>query len=210
MSAHHAPDWVPHREGTGIKDNGVFATWLSLISFTFFFATFVAANVYLRGWAPDKFTVDFGPNADLPAITTIILLVAGFILLLAGNFFRSNAMGKFNVMMILATLAITAYAVMQIWLMVYVHEQGAHAWTTHMGIYLLQLCLALVCITFMMFIGKYISERNIKALNRLVPAAMSVFLYTVITGVLTLVITDMISVGEFAEWCGTRIMELVK
>ncbi|ASS76432.1 hypothetical protein CIG75_16690 [Tumebacillus algifaecis] len=210
MSAHHAPDWVPHREGTGIKDNGIFATWLSLISFTFFLATFVAANVYLRGWAPDKFTVDFGPNADLPAITTIILLVAGLLLLLAASFFRSKAMGKFNIMMVLSTLAITAYAVMQIWLLFYTHEQGEHAWTTHMGIYFLQLALSLVCIGFMMAIGKYYSERNIKALNRLVPAALSVFLYTVATGVLTLVLTDMISVGEFAEWCGTRIMELVQ
>jgi magnesium-transporting ATPase (P-type) len=210
MSAHHAPDWVPHREGTGIKDNGIYATWLGLIAFTFFFGTFVAANVYLRGWAPDKFTVDFGANADLPAITTLILLATGFILLLAGNFFRSNAMSKFNFMMILATLGMTAYAVTQIWLMVYTHELGPHAWTTHMSIYFLQLGLALTCIAFMMFMGKYFSERNMKALNRLVPAAMSVFLYTVATGVLTLVITDMISVGEFAEWCGTRIMELTK
>lgn len=210
MSAHHAPDWVPHREGTGIKDNGVFATWLSLIAFTFFIGTFVAANVYLRGWAPDKFTIDFGANANLPAFTTIFLLVAGFLLLLAGNFFRANQMGKFNVMMVLATLAITGYAAMQLWLMSFVHGLGAHAWTTHMGIYLLQFSLALVCIGFMMAIGKYYSERNIKALNRLVPAALSVFLYTVMTGILTLVITDMISVGEFAEWCGTRIMELVK
>jgi uncharacterized membrane protein YozB (DUF420 family) len=210
MSAHHAPDWVPHRSGTGIKHDGTFATWLSILSFTFFLATFVAANVYLRGWAPDKFTVDFGANADLPSYTTIVLLVAGFILLLAGSAYKQNAMKRFQGLMVVASLAFTAYAVMQMWLIVTVWDLGAAAWTTHLGIYVLQFSLALIDLVFIGFIGYYYSNRNDAKLRSVVPAAMSVFIYTVFIGITVLLITDMISIGQFAEWCGTRLKELVQ
>jgi len=210
MSAHHAPDWVPHRNGTGIKHDGTFATWLGLISFTFFIGTFVAANVYLRGWNPEKFTVDFGANADLPSITTLVLLVAGFILVLAGSAWRNHALKKFKVLMVLATLAFTAYAVMLMWLMVHTWYLGAAAWTTHLGIYFLQFILALACIVFIAFIGMAFSDASEKKLRSIVPAAMSVFIYTVLVGVTVLVVTDMIDIGQFAEWCGVRLQELVK
>jgi len=205
MSAHHAPDWVPARHGSGIKHDGVFSTWLSLISFTFFLGTFVAANVYLRGWNPEKFNVNFGEQANLPAITTLILIVAGFITVLAGSFFRQGAWKKFQTSLVFATLAFTGYAVMSIKLMTFTYDLGPAAWTTHLGIYFLQFVLACVCIGFIMAIGFRLAERNEKKLNSYVPAAMSVFLYTVLTGILVLVVTDMITIGQFAEWCGTRI-----
>jgi len=208
MSAHHAPDWVPHREGTGIKHDGTFATWLSLISFTFFIGTFVAANVYLRGWNPEKFGVDFGANANLPALTTIVLLVAGFILVLAGAAWRNEARKRFQLLMVLATLAFSAYAVMLMWLMVYTWDLGAAAWTTNLGIYFLQFVLALVDIAFLAFIGMAFSDRNEKKLQSLVSAGMSVFMYTVLIGLVVLLVTDMISIGEFAEWCGNRLSEV--
>ena len=91
MSAHHAPDWVPARHGTGIKHDGIFATWLSLLSFTFFIATFVASNVYLRGWNPEQFNVSLGYYADLPNYSTLVLLVAGIITFVAGGAYRKGA-----------------------------------------------------------------------------------------------------------------------
>ena len=54
-------------------------------------------------------------------------------------------------------------------------DLGAAAWTTHLGIYCLQFALALVCLWFIMMIGFKFAERNEKALNSWVPAAMSVF-----------------------------------
>ncbi|HEU4963505.1 MAG TPA: hypothetical protein VFV52_06525 [Bacilli bacterium] len=210
MSAHHAPDWVPHREGHGIKNDGVLATWLGLISFTFFIGTFIAANVYLRMWSPNNFTVDFAQNADLPAITTIVLIVAGFITVIAGSFHRQGAWKKFQVMMGLAALAFIAYAVLLLKLMGYTHSLGAAAWTTHMGIYVFQFGLVLVNLFMIAKIGILFSDRNQKSLNNWVPAAMSVFLYTVILGIIVLLVTDMISVGEFTEWCGKRIGVLEK
>ncbi|MGB8954213.1 MAG: hypothetical protein WCC10_02485 [Tumebacillaceae bacterium] len=205
MSAHHAPDWVPHREGTGIKHDGTFATWLGMISFTFFMGVFVAANVYLRGWAPDKFNVDFGQFADMPEYTTLILLVAGFILLLAGSAFRSNAYKRFQALMILATLAIFGYAISLMWMIVHTYYLGANAWTTHLGIYSCQMILAVVCMVFMFFVGKAFAERNEKGLRTLVPITLSIFLYTVVTGLLIFIVTDVVSIEQFAEWCGTKL-----
>jgi uncharacterized membrane protein YozB (DUF420 family) len=208
MSAHHAPDWVPQREGTGIKHNGIFATWLALCSFTFFLATFVAANVYLRGWSPEKFNVDFGAQADLPGYTTLVLIVAGLLSIIAGNFWRSGQLGKFKGAMVLVTLAFFVYVVMQIWLIAYTWYLGAAAWTIYLGVYVCQILLTFVCIGFIISIAKYFGDRNEKQLRSLVPAAMSVFLYTVVVGVACLVITDVITVGEFAEWCGTKLQQI--
>lgn len=205
MSAHHAPDWVPHREGTGIKHDGTFAAWLGLISFTFFMGVFVAANVYLRGWAPEKFTVDYGPYADLPEYTTLILLVAGFFLLLAGAAFRSNAYKRFQALMIVATMAIFGYGISLMWLIVRTYYLGAEAWTLNLGIYACQAILALACIVFMFFTGKQFAERNEKGLRVMVPITLSIFLYTVVTGLAVFLITDVISIAEFAEWCGTKL-----
>ena len=210
MSAHHAPDWVPHRSGTGIKDDGILATWLGLLSFTFFYGTFLAANVYLRGWAPDKFTVDFGANANLPSLSFICLLVAGFVILMAGSFFRNNQYKKFQGAMILATIAFVGYAILQMWLLVFTYYLGTAAWTTHLALYSLQFALAVIDIIFVLMIGKNFAERNETALRRLVPAAMSVFMYTVLIGVVTLVVTDMLTVGQFASWCGQKFTSLVK
>lgn len=206
MSAHHAPEWVPDRSGaTGMRDNGIFATWLSLISFTFFFGTFMAANVYLRGWSPDKFTVSFGGNLDLPAVSTLLLIVTGIIVLAAANFFRRDKRKAFQATLVLAVLAYVAQAITQIRLLVFTFGLGPAAWTTSLMIFILQLALSLICIGFLVAIGIYFSDRNEKALRRLVPAAMSVFMYTIIIGVLVLVLTDMITIGQFTQWCGTKI-----
>jgi uncharacterized membrane protein YozB (DUF420 family) len=210
MSAHHAPDWVPHREGTGIKDNGIFATWLSLIAFTFFLATFVAANVYLRAWSPDKFNVDFGDSANLPYVTTLFLLIAGFIVLLAGSFYKQNKRKAFMGTMVLATIAFFVYGLTEMWLLVDTYYLGAQAWTAYLGIYALQVALALVNIVFIGAIAKHFGDRNDAALRRLVPAAMSVFMYTVVVGISVLLVTDVVSVGQFAEWCGTKLQVVKK
>lgn len=206
MSAHHAPEWVPDRSGaTGYKDNGLFATWLGLISFTFFFGTFLAANAYLRGWSPEKFSINFNGNYDLPAITTLILIVAGALVLAGTNAFRKSAWKSFQALMVLSLLVFAGLAITQMRLLVYTYGLGPAAWTANLMIYIIQFLLSVVCICFLVAIGKFYSERNDKALRRLVPAAMSVFMYTIIMGVIVLVLTDMITIGQFTQWCGTKI-----
>lgn len=211
MSAHHTPAWVPDRSGaTGAKDNGILATWLGLLSFTFFYGVFLAANVYLRGWSPDKFSVNFGGSLDLPATATLIMILAGFITILAVTFYRTGSWKKFQVMMILATIAFSAHAVTEMRLVVKTYSMGAAAWTVDLGAYFLQFVLAVTCVVFLAAIGIKFSERNEKALARLIPAAMSVFFYTIVMGILTLVITDMISIDQFTQWCGTKIAVIAK
>ncbi|MGZ4031664.1 MAG: hypothetical protein ACXVP5_00890 [Tumebacillaceae bacterium] len=206
MSAHHVPDWVPDRSGgTGVKDNGQFATWLALISFTFFLGTFLAANVYLRGWSPEKFTINFNGDYNLPAITTILLIVAGVIVLAGANAFRKGSWKSFQALMVLSMLVFAALAITQIRLLVFTYGLGPAAWTANLMIYAIQFALSLVCIGFLVAIMKFYSERNEKALRRLVPASMSVFMYTIIIGVIVLVLTDMITVAQFTQWCGTKI-----
>jgi heme/copper-type cytochrome/quinol oxidase subunit 3 len=208
MSAHHAPDWVPHREGTGFKHDGTLATWLGLLSYTFFLGVFVAANVYLRGWAPDKFGGQ--DYANLPEYSTLVLLLAGLLVTLGGSFWKQGSYKAFQAMMILSTLAFTGYTILLMWLLVHTYDLGPAAWTTNIGIYACQIILAAADLIFLAYIGKYFAERNEKKLRTFVPLAMSMFLYTVIVGITVLLVTEMITVGQFAEWCGNRITELLK
>lgn len=203
MSAHHAPDWVPHREGHGLKNDGVLTTWLSLISFTFFIGTFVAASIYLQMWSPENFKVELG--TDLPNVATLILLVMGVVSIAAGNLFRKGSWKAFQLTMMLNTLVFIAYAVVMLKLMGEVHALGAAAWTTYLGIYIFQFILAIVNLFFVGKIGILFSERNVKALNSWVPSAMAVFLYTAVIGVVIFLLTGVVEFGEFAEWCGKRI-----
>jgi len=205
MSAHHAPDWVPERHGSGIKNDGVFATWLSLLSFTFLIGTFVAANVYLRGWNPDVYNVSLGDYANMPYYATLVLLLAGLLSVFAGGAYRAGAWKRLQGLLALVAVAFTAYAVITMKLVTITYDLGPAAWTTLIGVYFLEFLMALVCLWFVMMIGFKFANRNLKSLNSWVPAATSVFLYTVMTGLLCLLVTDVVSVGEFAEWCGIRI-----
>lgn len=208
MSAHHAPDWVPHREGTGAKHDGILATWLSLISFTFFLATFVAANVYLRACSPDQFNVDFGAQADLPSFTVIALLLAGFLAYFAGTSWKAGKRKAFVGFMVALTLVFFVYTALQMYLIAFTWYLGAGAWTGYIGIYVCQILLAFTIIGFLIANVKYYGDRNEKQMRSLVPATMSIIFYAVVIGLAVLVITNMISIGEFADWCGTKLQQL--
>lgn len=208
MSAHHAPDWVPHREGTGAKHDGILATWLSLCAFTFFLATFVASNVYLRAWSPEKFNVDFGAQADLPGFTVIALLLAGFLAYFAGTSWKAGKRKAFMGFMVALTLVFFAYTALQMYLIAYTWYLGAGAWTAYLGIYVTQILLAFVIIGMLIAVAKYFGDRNEKQLRSLIPATITVIFYAVVTGLIVLVLTNMMSVGEFADWCGTKLQQM--
>lgn len=196
-------DYTP---GTGIKDNAQFGTWLGLIAFTFFFGTFVAANVYLRGWSPEVFNVDFaGKAGDLPYLNTLILLGSAVLALIAGQAFRKRANGAFVAALALATLLALAYVVLGAQLIREMVTLGKAVWTAYLTVYGLHWILGLLNFILLAVALAFAFAGKENALKRLVPAGMSVWLYTAISGLAVFVITDVVSVGAFAEWCGTKL-----
>ncbi|GAB6936131.1 hypothetical protein JCM14720_20520 [Calditerricola yamamurae] len=196
-------DYTP---GTGIKDNAQLATWLGIIAFTFFFGTFVAANVYLRGWSPEVFNVDFaGKAGDLPYLNTLILLGSAVLALIAGQAFRKRMNGAFIVTLALATLLALAYAVLGGQLVLEMTGLGKAVWTAYLTVYGLHWLLGLFNFILLAVALVFAFAGKEQALKRLVPTGMSVWLYTAITGLAVFVITDVVSVSEFAEWCGTKL-----
>ncbi len=47
--------------------------WLGLTAFTFFYGTFIAANVYLRGWSPQKFALSQSQISNIPYYSALDL-----------------------------------------------------------------------------------------------------------------------------------------
>ncbi|BCJ86869.1 hypothetical protein [Effusibacillus dendaii] len=210
MATHHHPIPLPE-PGPGAKDNGQLAAWLGLTSFTFMMGTFVAANVYLRGWNPQVFGVQLPDEIkNLSYISTLVLIVTTVVLMIAGILFRNSSYKKFLGTMGFGALLYTAYLILQIELCVKYFQAGAAITTINATITIFQIITALVSLGFIAAVGWYGDSQNGKALRRLVPGAMAVWTYAVITGIVVLIITDVVSVGQFADWCGTRLQQLVK
>lgn len=210
MASHHSHIPLPE-PGPGIKDNGQLAAWLGLIAYTFFLATFVAANVYLRGWKPDVFGVKLPSEVtSLSYLSTVVLIVTGVILLIAGMLFRNGSYKKFIGTMGIGALAYAGYLLLQIQLLKKYIAQGAAIGTVNGTITAFQMLITLVSLVFIAAVGWYGDRKDGKALSRLVPGAMAVWMYAVVIGITVLIVTDVVSVSEFAGWCGTRLKEIVK
>lgn len=197
--------------GPGAKDNGQLAAWLGLISFTFFLVTFVAANVYLRGWRPDVFGVRLPAEVtNLSNFSTLVLIVNGVVLLIAGILFRNSSYRKFLGTMAIGAILYAVNLILQIQLLTKYIAQGKAVATINGTITGFQILITVVSLAFIAAVGWYGDGKNGKVLRRLVPGAMAVWMYAVVVGLTVLIITDVVSVSEFAEWCGTRVKELVK
>ncbi|GAX88478.1 hypothetical protein [Effusibacillus lacus] len=210
MAMQHHQIHMPE-PGPGAKDNGQLAAWLALVSYTFFLATFVAANVYLRGWRPDKFGVNLpGDVTNLHYLSTAVLILTGIVLLVAGILFRNSEYKKFVGTMGIGAVLYSAYLVMQIQLLVKYVKQGAAIATINATITGFEILITLTSLALIAAVGWYGDSKNGKVLRRLVPGAMAVWMYAVVVGITVMIVTDVVSISEFAEWCGTRIKEIVK
>lgn len=197
--------------GPGAKDNGQLATWLGLVSFTFFLATFVASNVYLRGWKPEVFGVPISPEIqNLSYISTLVLIVTGILLMFAGVQFRNSQYKLFRGTMAVGAILYVSYFILQIQLLKGYIAQGTAIATINAPITAFQMLGTLVSLGMIAAVGWYGDSKDGKVLRRLVPGAMAVWMYAVVVGITVLIITDVVHVGEFAEWCGQKVMEIVK
>ncbi len=209
MAANHQHNYPPAYEpGPGMKDNGQFAVWLGLISALFFIATFVSSNVYLRGWSPDVFNLK--QTSDLPYLSTLVLLAGAVAALFTGSAFRKRANGAFTVGLLLSAALFAVSLVLETLLIKEFAALGPAAWTAYLTVYLCQWIMLAICvILFVIAIAFHFGGKE-KKLVRLVPAAMSVWLFTVMLGLAILLLTNVMTVGQFAEWCGVKFLGLVK
>lgn len=204
---HHAYPPV-YEPGEGMKDNGQLGTWLGLISTLFFIATFVAANVYLRGWSPEVFALS--QSSDLPYMSTLTLLLGAIAALFMGNSFRKRANGAF-VAGLLVSAILFAVSMVQEWMLIKeMAALGPAVWTSYVTVYVCQFLMLLISvILFVIAIGFHF-RGNEKALKRFIPASMSVWLFTLMLGIGILLLTNVMTVEQFAEWCGVKFTSILK
>ncbi|GIM46687.1 hypothetical protein DNHGIG_22360 [Collibacillus ludicampi] len=213
MSSEHTVHGVIHEplDPELIHRNARLAVWLGLVSFTFFIATAVASNVYLRKWSPDKFTLQLAESPkEMLWLSIIVLLVCGILLLLAGGFFRADKWRSFNVAMSLITLCFFAYGLLQIWFIRFLVQQTPQIWTAYVGIAAIQVLLAAVSIILLIWAAFYTGFKNKQRLRAWVPVVMNVWLYTVIVGIVVIFLTDLMTVSEFADYCGVKLKQLIR
>ncbi|MDB5084767.1 MAG: hypothetical protein JWN30_1653 [Bacilli bacterium] len=180
---------------------GVF---LGTVSFTFFSATAVACNVYLRSWSHDQFTLADRALKDLPYLDTLTLIVAGLLLLLAGRFFRTKSWRKFNVTMALAVPLYLIIGDVQYWIIDALSKQNSQIQTAYMGPALIE--FALTVLSFILLVRvNWITREKLKTYF---PICMNVWLYTIASSIIMLLITDVVNFGDMAAWCGTKLSSI--
>lgn len=202
MGAVHAID-SGHEHDIPKQQN--MATWLGICAITFFYATFIASNVYLRGWSPSKFTLDTSKVGSLPYYSVLTLVLTFIVLLVAGGLFRSKKWRALNAVMAFIGLLFVAYVIMQFQLVVMYGQLSAQVWTAYMPSGVMQLLLALLSLVFVGWVGWRSTFRSKTAFRRLFPIGMNYWMYCVLTSVVTYLLTDVMSVGSIAQWCGAHL-----
>jgi uncharacterized membrane protein YozB (DUF420 family) len=193
----------------GIKDNGLLGVWLGLISVTFMFAVFIVSNVYLRGWSPDVFTITLPANVQNLVNYNVLLLVALGVFTLAGGIsYKKRKDGIAFSLLALAMLSAVGYVVIDWSLIQSYRALGPAAWTAYVIVQAILEILVLMCIVLYLRAFYFKMRNNEKALNRFIPGATAVWMYTVIMGLFVFVQCDVIQIGQFAEWCGVKFSQL--
>ncbi|WP_067931746.1 hypothetical protein [Alicyclobacillus kakegawensis] len=193
---------VVHDERIDPQANANLAVWLGLAALTFMAAVFVASNVYLRGWNPSKFTLNNQLLTDLPYWDTLILIVSGVLVLVAATFFARDRWQAFNAVLALAVLSWVATTLIQfrlmLWFAGYNQQIKTIDWPTSMIVF----ALTFISTVLIAIAGWYASFANKAKVNAFFPVAMNVWLYTVMFGIVVLLMERVLTVGQFAAWCG--------
>jgi uncharacterized membrane protein YozB (DUF420 family) len=192
------------------RKNVNLATWLGLVGFTFFYGSSVASNVYLRSWSPEKFKLPTGFAYDIPYYATLVLLIIIPFLFLAGRYFKKREWKKLNRTFIVLIPLFVIYADLCFWLMHLLLMQNAQVRTSYFGIAILQFGLACLSLILIAVNGWYSTYKDRDPIRKYFPASMNVWLYTIFSAIVVLFITDIVSFGQFADWCGTKITGLGK
>ncbi|MBX5435973.1 MAG: hypothetical protein IRZ33_01995 [Alicyclobacillaceae bacterium] len=206
MHGAHAGGHPAHDEHIDHQGNANLAVWLGLIALTFTTAAFVAANVYLRGWNPSKFDrVTAGLLKELPYWDTLFLIIAGVLLLIAAPLFVKNRWKAFNGVLALATIAFMVVLVIQFRLMIWFTWASPQVATLYAPTAVIEFLLTLLSVILLAVAGWYANFGSKKKINGFFPIAMNVWLYTIISAIVILLVEDVMSIGEFAAWCGQHL-----
>lgn len=204
MSAHPAPQ-IDHHENIDSQGNANLGVWSGLVALTFMTATFVASNVYLRGWSPTKFALKSGVLKDLPYYTVLLSVISALILLGAARFFIKDKWRAFSLTLGLATLFYVALAAVQFQLMLRFGHASVQDATIFVPTATIQFCLTLVGVVLLAVAGWYAGFANKAKLNTFFPVAMNVWLYSAMSGIVILLVENVLTVGQFAAWCGQHL-----
>lgn len=206
MSAHPSSGLhMNHDENIDHQSNANFAVWCGLVALTFMTATFVASNVYLRGWSPTKFVLNTGLLKDLPYYTVLLSIISAGVLLVASRFFIKDRWRAFSITLAVATIFYIALAAVQFQLMLRFGHVSVQAATIYVPTAVIQFCLTGVGVVLLAVAGWYTGFANKAKINGFFPVAMNVWLYTAMSGIVILLIEDVLTVGQFAAWCGQHL-----
>lgn len=197
---HHA-----HDENIDHQGNANLAVWLGLVAMTFTTASFVGSNVYLRGWNPAKFVLQSQLLKDLPYYSTLLLLLSGLLVLLAAVFFARDKWTAFNAVLALATMSFVAVLAVQFRMMIWFMDYSKQIATIYAPTAVLQFLLTLICVILLAYAGWYASYGRKEKINKFFPVAMNVWLYAVFSGIVIMLLEDVMTVGQFAAWCGQHL-----
>lgn len=204
--AHVAAGHQAHDENIDHQGNANVAVWLGMISVTFFTATFVGTNLYLRGWSPSKFGVQLAPILhEVPYYDTLFQLLAAVLLFISGGFFLRNRWKAFNGTLALVTLLFVAVMIAQFELMIRFVNSSQQVATIYGPTATIQFLLTFFCVIMCIVTGWYSSWGNKARINYFFPIAMNVWLYSIASGLVILLTEDVMSVGKFAAWCGQHL-----
>lgn len=201
----HSGGHGAHDENLDHQGNANLAIWLGLLALTFMYATFVASNVYLRGWDPQKFTLNSSVLKDLPYYNTLVLIVSGLLFVLAGTFFVKNQWRAFTSVLALSTLAWVAVLLTQFQLMIQFIKFSPQIGTIYGPTAVIQFLLELIGLILLAYAGWYVGYGNKKKIDQFFPVAMNVWIYTVVSTIVVLLLENVMTVGQFAAWCGQHV-----
>lgn len=204
-SSSHGPGHIDMHEGIDAQGNANFAVWCGLVALTFMTGTFVAANVYLRGWSPTKFNLKPSLLTSLPDYSVLMAIVSAILLVIAGGFFVKNRWGAFNAMLGLSTLAYVAMTGIQFRLMLWLGHDSVQSATAYAPTAVVQFVLSCICVILLVVAGWYSSFASKTKVNRFFPVAMNVWLYTAFSSIVILLLENVLTIGQFAAWCGQHL-----
>lgn len=186
--------------------NANLAVWLGMVAVTFTSATFVATNVYLKGWSPANFDVPLtGLLHDLPYWVTLVLILCGISVFVSGSLFVRNRWRAFNAMLALMTVLYVVAMILQFRLMLWFAGQKPQLMTIYTPTAVIEFSLVVVCVALLAGAGWYASYGNKAKINAFFPVAANVWIYTAMFGIVVLLLENVITIGQFAAWCGQHI-----
>jgi uncharacterized membrane protein YozB (DUF420 family) len=146
-----------------------------------------------------------GVLQDLPYWDTLFLILSGLTLLVAGVLFVRDKWRAFNGVLALATIFYVVVLIIQFRLMLWFAGYSQQVATIYAPTAVIEFLLTLVCVALLAVAGWYASYGDKTKINQFFPVAMNVWLYSAMFGIVVLLLENVITIGQFAAWCGQHI-----